>query len=317
MSHTVFLLSAGFGTRLRPLTNHRPKPLLPLMGRPMLDYSLQWLKNHGHSSFVVNAHHLWEHVAQWAAANNIELQVEAPEILGTGGGLKAAEANLASRFLVWNGDIIADIDVTSLLDRCPEDGASMALRYSENLGKTTPLSVDEEGRINRIGTICASEDAPPYYQQQQGLHFSGIHAMSTTALSLVPDGFQCIVRTAYKELVPAGKVHSLIHDGHWYDTGLPTEYWQANIMALRGDLPLSIDVWKDANAQFNDSWVHRDAVVSGKITESIVGANAHIPKDSNLQQCIVWDHTKVPSGNFSRCIFHDGGILQIEQASTT
>ena len=65
MSASVFLLAAGFGTRLRPLTNHRPKPMLPLLGRPMLDYAVGHLYNHGHRSFVVNAHHLWEKVQEW------------------------------------------------------------------------------------------------------------------------------------------------------------------------------------------------------------------------------------------------------------
>ena len=59
MSATVFLLAAGFGTRLRP-TNHRPKPLLPLLGRPMVDFAV--IYNHGHREFVVNAHHVWEKV---------------------------------------------------------------------------------------------------------------------------------------------------------------------------------------------------------------------------------------------------------------
>ena len=109
MKNTVFLLGAGFGTRLRPLTLHRPKPLLPLLGFPMLDYALSWLKQHGHTHIMVNAHHLWSHVAHWAHDNNVEIQVELPEILGTGGGLRAARERLAERFLIWNGDIISNV----------------------------------------------------------------------------------------------------------------------------------------------------------------------------------------------------------------
>jgi mannose-1-phosphate guanylyltransferase len=315
MSHTVFLLSAGFGTRLRPLTNHRPKPLLPLLGRPMIDYSLEWLKKHGHTSFIVNAHHLWKHVAEWAEQNNVELQVELPDILGTGGGLKVANNKLASRFLIWNGDIISNIDVSQLLNSCPEDGASMALRYTTNLGKTTPLAVDQNGRVIRIGNICATSDAPELQNPKDGLHFSGIHAMSKAAISMIPDGFQCVVRTAYKELVPQRRVNSIIHKGDWYDTGLPGEYLEANLKALRGEFPLEIDVWKEANSTFNDSWVHKDAEVSGVLQESIIGSGAHIPTNSTLQHCIVWDNVIVPSGNYHRCIFHDGGILPVEPSS--
>ena len=66
MTYHVFLLATGFGTRLRPLTLCRPKPLLPIMGRPMIEYALYHLQQAGFSKYIVNAHHLYEHVQQWA-----------------------------------------------------------------------------------------------------------------------------------------------------------------------------------------------------------------------------------------------------------
>ena len=97
MGYSVFLLAAGFGTRLRPLTLHRPKPLLPLLGFPMVQYAVTWLREHGHERIIVNAHHLWEHVAEWSEKEGLGLQVELPDILGTGGGLRAAREQLESR----------------------------------------------------------------------------------------------------------------------------------------------------------------------------------------------------------------------------
>ena len=84
--HTAFLLAAGFGTRLRPLTLVRPKPLLPVCGIPMLDYALAHVRKHGHEHVIVNAHYLWQQVAAWADLNDVTLQVELPIVLGTGGG---------------------------------------------------------------------------------------------------------------------------------------------------------------------------------------------------------------------------------------
>ena len=149
----LFLLAAGFGTRLRPLTLHRPKPLLPLLGFPMVQYAVTWLRQHGHDNIIVNAHHLWEHVAEWSEKEGLGLQVELPDILGTGGGLRAARDRLAEKFLVWNGDIVCDIDPNALLDECPVGGASMALRYSADLKKTTKLLTDEEG-LFRGSEVC-------------------------------------------------------------------------------------------------------------------------------------------------------------------
>ncbi len=310
--HTVFLLSAGFGTRLRPLTNHRPKPLLPLMGRPILDYALAHLKQAGHTSFLVNAHHLWEHVAEWATKHNIEIQVELPEILGTGGGLKIAQDKLAEKFVIWNGDIISDIDPKALLDSCPDDGAGMALCYKEVLGKTTKLIANEANQILRIGSVVATDDAPELSKTTSGWHFSGIHALSRSSLDLVPDGFQCIIRTAYIDLVRKKRVSSIHHSGVWIDTGTPPEYLKANLDALNGKFSLSIDPWKDAQNKFKDSWVHNSAAVQGSIKSSIIGENVHIPKEAKLDSCVVWDNATISAGEYKHCIFHDGGILQVE-----
>ena len=77
----TFILAAGLGSRLRPLTNHRPKPLLPVCGVPMLDQALALARQHGHEHVLVNAHHLWEQVAAWCETRGASLQVELPEIL--------------------------------------------------------------------------------------------------------------------------------------------------------------------------------------------------------------------------------------------
>ena len=310
--HSVFLLAAGFGTRLRPLTNHRPKPLLPIMGRPMLDYALAHLRSAGHDSFIVNAHHLWELVAEWAHQNGCEVQVELPEILGTGGGLKAAESKMTDRFLIWNGDILSNIDPKALLDSCPEEGASMALCYKEQLGKTTQLLFDDSNIVSRIGSLTASSDAKAMPTGPSGWHFSGIHALSKKALANVPEGFQCIIRSAYIDLVQEKKVSAHAHKGYWVDTGTPEEYLRANLDALNGVFELSIDVWSDSKTNDSKSWIDRSASVKGSIHNSIIGAHATVPQGTRLDSCVVWDGVEVPQGDFKYCIFHDGGMLQIE-----
>ena len=308
--NTVFILAAGFGTRLRPLTLHRPKPLLPLLGRPMIDHALAWLRRHGHRHIMVNAHHLWEKVAEWAEKNNVELQVELPEILGTGGGLKAAESRLADRFLIWNGDIVSDIDPQALLDACPIDGAAMALRHADALGKTTPLARDDMGRVSRIGDLTQGPQAPDWQTRPtSGLHFTGIHAMHKKALDWIPSqpALRCVVRRAYVELVPRSQVNAIVHGGCWRDTGTPPEYLEANLDALDGVLPVAEDSWSTAHNGPGNCWVHESATVSGDISHSIIGANATIPPAATLVDCVVWDGVSVPDGVHKGAIFHDGG----------
>ena len=313
MAYTVFLLAAGFGTRLRPLTLHRPKPLLPLLGFPMVQYAVHWLRAHGHEKIIVNAHHLWEHIAAWSEEEGLGLQVELPEVLGTGGGVRAAREQMAERFLIWNGDIVCNIDPNKLLAECPLEGASMALRYSSDLQQTTRLLIDGEGLVQRIGNVCVAPEAPELPTTPDGLHFTGIHAMSVASLEHIGEGFQCVVRSAYKHLVAEQKVRSIRHEGIWFDTGIPKDYFDANMMALKGELPLSFDPWQYANDAYTDSFVHRDAKVEGAVSECIVGAHASISRDARLHRCIVWDSVHVPEGVYEEGIFFDGGFLPLKE----
>ena len=90
------------------------------------------------------------------------------------------------------------------------------------------------------------------------------------------------------------------------------EYLKANLDALAGKIPLSIDQWQEAQAGFEDSWVHSSADVQGSVENSIVGENAVVHKDTSLDSCVVWDGVSVPAGEYRHCIFHDGGVLQVD-----
>ena len=308
MTTSAFILGAGFGTRLRPLTLLRPKPLMPVLGRPLIDYALASLRQAGIEHIMVNAHYLWEQVATWAEQNAVEVQVELPDILGTGGGLKAALPRLNEQVIIWNGDILCDVSASALLASCPEDGAVMALRHTAHLGKTTPL-LHENGLVSRIGDICAIPNTPLAARGGAGFHFTGIHAMSRSTLEHIPDGEQCVVRTAYKALVPDKRVNAHIHTGYWLDIGNPTEYWQTLMAILRKEVQLPIDPW--LNQRSPDSWIAESATVDGLISQSVIEEGAIVPEKATLDQCIVWKNVCVPEGHFKKCIFTGTEIIEI------
>ena len=224
---------------------------------------------------MVNAHYLWEQVAQWAEENKVEVQLELPNILGTGGGLKAALPRLQEKVIIWNGDILCDVSASELLDNCPEDGAIMALRHSAQLGKTTPL-LHDKGLVSRIGDVCAVPNAPEAIRGGAGFHFTGIHAMARETLAQIPNGEQCVVRTAYRTLVPAQKVKAHLHQGYWLDIGNPSEYWQTLMAILRREVELPIDPW--AEQSHTGSWVAPSAHIKGQITQSVIEAEAKVPE---------------------------------------
>jgi mannose-1-phosphate guanylyltransferase len=306
--HTAFLLAAGFGTRLRPLTEARPKPLLPVCGIPMLDYALAHVRSHGHSKVMVNAHYLWQDVAVWAEANDVTLQVELPIVLGTGGGLRSALPNLGKSVVIVNADILSDVDLTALVNAIPENGASMALRHDADAKNIGPVEANDAGTVVRITQVVPSDEGV------SGTHFTGVHAMSNAAIARIPDdGEQCVIRTSYKEMVPKHLVGSVLHSGAWVDVGKPGAYLEANMAVLDGRVPTPIDPWTRGSKGDGGSWVGPNARIDGKIDHSVIGADAVVPVDASLKNCVVWDGVTVPAGAHENVIVYDGGsLLQID-----
>lgn len=213
MAATAFLLAAGLGTRLRPLTYTTPKPLLPVAGRPMLDHVLDHVRRFGHDEVVVNAYWLPDQIVAWAQDKpGVTVVVEAPHILGTGGGLRNARHLLAERFVIVNGDILSDVDLGALWDEPAE--AVMAVRR-----QAAPVHTGiawQDGVVTGIGNVVGAGDP--------AFHFTGVHVLERHLLELVPEGEACIIRTVYKALVPDGRVRARLHEGAWNDIGTLAEY---------------------------------------------------------------------------------------------
>ena len=318
--HTAFVLAAGFGTRLRPLTELRPKPLVPVCGVPLIDYSLALCAKHGLTDVIVNAHWLAEQVEALAGEREgvrVTVVTETPEILGTGGGLRAVRDQLDERFVVLNGDVLHEVDLAALRAAVPEGGGALALRHD-------PVQAPVYGIVAMDATDTVVElrhyaSGPAQGAVARTTHFTGIHAVHQGALDRVPDGFACIVRTAYTELVPQRGVRGVRYVGPWLDTGDPRTYLDTNLAVLRGAIRPTLDPWsRAAHARRADgtehgasgaelvgpAWVGREARVEGAVlSDTVVGAGASIPSGARLRRCVVWDGVEVPPGDHSDTLF--------------
>jgi mannose-1-phosphate guanylyltransferase len=313
------------------MTLHRPKPLVPICGVPLLSYALSLCARHGLTDVVVNAHWLSGQLQAWAGERegcSVHVSVEHPEILGTGGGLKTVQADLAEQFVILNGDVLHNIDLTALLEAVPSGGGALALRVDpENAATYGIVASDETGTVVRIRDFAVGVSRGDV---DRSTHFTGIHALDRAALDLVPDGFCGILRTAHVQLVPQRLVGSVKYRGTWLDAGDPRMYLDTNLAVLSGEIRFDLDPMGRAGFAIDPSgdvlgdrelasgakvdgpvWIGRNARIKPgvRIARSIVGEGAIVEGD--LIDSVVWDGARVPPGEHRRVVVHDGGVLQV------
>ena len=156
----AMIVAAGHGSRLRPLSELRPKPALPVRGVPLVAYQLALLAHHGVSEVVINAHHLPDRLIQAARRYRppgleLHFSVE-PQLLGTGGGIRkgAAFLRVSDPCLILGGDMIVDADLGALVEshQRRRDAFTLLLRDDTRGAEFGTIGLDREGHLRRIGT---------------------------------------------------------------------------------------------------------------------------------------------------------------------
>jgi NDP-sugar pyrophosphorylase family protein len=227
--NTAFILGAGLGTRLRPLTENVPKPLLPIGGRPMITYAMEHLRAIGIRKFIVNTHHCPKKYAEVFPDNQwqgipITFRHE-PVLLDTAGGIKNIEDLIAleERIIVYNGDIITNLPLQPLIEThfTKKAEVTLALRGS---GHLLNVNIDEEG------FVC---------DMRHTLNNPGIQSCLFTGIYIIEKSFleQLEARKIESIVLPLIKIirenpHSVngvvIDEGYWHDVGTIDEYEKLN-----------------------------------------------------------------------------------------
>lgn len=227
----AFIFAAGLGTRLRPLTLDRPKALVEVAGKTMLERTFTTLKEAGFSEFVVNVHHFADQIVDYLAANdnfgcNVDISDERELLLDTGGAIKAARRLLGDEpFLVHNVDIVSNLDIRSFVSE-GLDGALARLVVSDRTS-SRKLLFDEEDRLVGWINLKTSEVKGPAVSEPElvsrELAFSGIHLISPEVFSLMenwPERFSII--DFYLAQCFSGDIRAAVPEGfRLQDMGTP------------------------------------------------------------------------------------------------
>ncbi len=231
------VLVGGFGTRLRPLTNTTPKPMLPVVNRPMLEHLVGGLARAGIVEVTLALGFKPEPFAQAfpdgvCAGVRLAYAVE-PEPLDTAGAIRFAadHAGIDDTFVVANGDIMTDLDISKLLAAHRASGAEATIHVSpvDDPSAFGVVELDDDLRVLRFVEKPAPDEAP------SNLINAGTYVLEPTVLPRIATGRKVsIEREVFPAIVADGGLFAYPDDAYWLDTGRPEFYLQANLDALAG-----------------------------------------------------------------------------------
>ncbi|MFH1844193.1 MAG: sugar phosphate nucleotidyltransferase [bacterium] len=325
----AMILAAGYGTRLRPITEELAKPLLPVVNRPLLIIVADTLRAIGVTEIAVNTHHLADQVEDAVVAlaedpTPTDLPVckytifHEPEILGTGGALWNARGFLErdDEFLLYNGDVLCNLDLGELIYTHRRGGGLVTLVLTD-WPEVNSVLLASNGAVRDIGDHLTSHD----YIGDRRLTYTGIAMLSSSLLKLLPTGPSSLVDTLLRILVEQpGSVRGHVLAGqYWSDLGTVERYLAAHADLLvgragaPGSLPLPPDSFQlDATAQ-----VAGDVELAGFVC---VGPGASIGSGASLRDCVVLSGAVVDSRtSYREAVIGDGWVVEADggEALTT
>jgi mannose-1-phosphate guanylyltransferase len=308
---TAFVLGAGLGTRLRPLTDLVPKPLLPIFGKPIITFALDHLISYGVERFVVNTHHLPDQINQLFDAKTDERELVPtgaylgrevrvlyePALLETGGGIRNAAALLGDEpFFVYSGDLLTDLDLDRLVDAHFSGGRAVTLAL-RTTGLSTDISFDARtGLIVDVRQMLKS-GIPGAFD------FANISVWDPVAIAQIPANKKIsFIPVLVDWIGRSGQVGgAVIEDRRWFNIGNRAEYLRIHtVIAQEGWRPdyLPADSWP--NQVDPSAKVDPDVEIS---EDSWIGANSVIESAAKLRNAIAWPNSIIRTGvELTHCI---------------
>ena len=290
----AFILGAGLGTRLAPLTHILPKPLMPVFQKPLIQHTMDHYIRCGVSEFMVNISCLplmWERAFPEPSYRGCPVSFSEEESpMDSGGGVKKIMpwVKPGEPLLVHNGDILTDILVADLLAEHKRRGNLVTLALRSVDGKRN-VGFDEE-----TGAITDMRHA---LGVNPGTHqFAGVYLMESEVAELFPEEDVFSIVPVWLELIKQGKVGGVVFDwANWHEIGSPAGY---------------IDTMMELTSRER---IHPTATISAAADlgeDCVVGQDAVIPAGVVMDDCIVWPRTHVTPGTYRRCILTPRIVVQ-------
>jgi NDP-sugar pyrophosphorylase family protein len=321
------ILAGGLGTRLRPLTLERPKPVVPLLNRPFLCYQLGLLGAHGVRDAILSVSHRPDVIRATMARENlggVQLrEVVEAEPLGTAGGVRNAADLVDGRVVVLNGDVLTDLDLSAMLATHEARGAAATIYLTpvENPTAYGLVELEADGRVRRF------LEKPGWEEVTTNTVNAGVYVLERELLELIPKGEpHSIEREFFPLLLERGLAfYGFVSPGYWLDIGTPAKYLQAQQDLLARRVRAHVEPvgreeargWIDPTALIAPSARIRGPVAIGPDCHvaadatvgpgSVLGTGCRIGAGAEVEGAVLWEEVEVgPAARLAGCLIGRG-----------
>lgn len=317
----AMILAAGVGSRLDPLTRNVPKPLVPIVNRPVMEYLILLLKEHGITDIAINVHYLGDHIAQYFGDGsrwgvNLHWSHE-DRLWGDAGSVKNIQEFFGNdTFLVIGGDDLTDMDLSAVIQTHKSKGATatLALSIVDDPSEYGIVQLDEDSRITR------------FLEKPKGEVFSrtantGVYIFEPSVFDYIPaETFYLFGKQLFPLLMEKGlPMYGHVTEAYWKDVGNLKIYRQAQEDVLNGVVKVEMAVqktgeslWTGEEVKIDPSVVLSSSVAVGnhveiganaRISNTIIGNDCRIESGVVLEDCILWDGAIIrANSHLERCI---------------
>ena len=284
----AFVLGAGLGLRLRPLTEDLPKPLVPIFQKPLITFALDHLAAAGVQSFVINTHHVLEHFERFFTGGiyrqlPVRL-VHEPVLLETGGGIKNAQPWLGTQpFIAYSGDVLTDLPLEPLIEEHFRSGNDVTLALRET-GLAANVAF-RDGRIIDIGNR---------YGHAGNFDYANVSIWNPQIFDRIPSGKKISFIPILADWIGAGgKIGGVVlNEGRWFNLGSRAEYLEVHRTIAEGWRPAYVRAPEWPLRVAPDATIDPSAEVRGC---SVIGPGCRIGAGALIDDSILWPGAQIAS----------------------
>lgn len=319
---TAVILIGGPGTRLQPLTNDRPKSVLPVLNKPFMEHFIAYLRQYGIKDIILTLSYLPDVIREYLGDGSrygvrLTYCLE-EEPLGTAGAVKNAEAYLDNTFFVLNGDVFTDMDLGDMLafHRENKAKATISLTWVDDPSAFGVVETDGEKRVKQF------IEKPPLAEATTNWINAGTYILEPEVLEHIPSNTHYMFEKGlYPRLLDTGApVYGYPYRGYWLDMGTPEKYFSLNVDLLSSKInsPLVSIAEQNGICYSRDAVVHPSVVVTAPVVIDsgsrvdrgvhirgpvVIGRDCHLEDGASIENAVLWNNVNIGAGaRLSQCI---------------